>query len=88
MKPTFPMNSPDPSSLLVFAAHPDDIEFGCGGVIARETQAGAKAHFVIGSRGESATNGTPAEPVRKAEKSAAILGATLEFVEIGGNFRR
>jgi LmbE family N-acetylglucosaminyl deacetylase len=38
---------------------PDDIEFGCGGIIARETRAGRKAHFVVCSRGESATHGTP-----------------------------
>src|ERR1700712_2697708 len=74
-----------PVPLLAFGAHPDDIEFGCGGVIARETQAGTRAHFVICSRGESATNGTPAERTREAEKSAGLLGATLEFLEMGGD---
>jgi LmbE family N-acetylglucosaminyl deacetylase len=66
-------------------AHPDDIEFGCGGVIARETRAGRAAHFVVGSRGEAASNGTPAQRVAEAEKSAALLGATLEFVELEGD---
>ena len=27
-------------TVLAIGAHPDDIEFGCGGVIARETGAG------------------------------------------------
>jgi N-acetylglucosamine malate deacetylase 1 len=73
------------ASILAFGAHPDDIEFGCGGVIARETQAGRSAHFVICSSGESATNGTPARRVAEAEKAAALLGASVEFVELGGD---
>lgn len=72
-------------ALLVFGAHPDDIEFGCGGVIARETQAGRAAHFVVGSRGESASNGTPAQRTREARRAAALLGATVEFVDLGGD---
>ena len=80
------MPPPDhPATLLAFGAHPDDIEFGCGGVIARETQSGRPAHFVICSRGESATNGTPAERTAEAEKSAALLGATVEFIDLGGD---
>jgi len=71
--------------LLAFGAHPDDIEFGCGGVIARETQAARKAHFVVCSRGEAATRGTPAGRMAEAKKSAALLGATVEFVELDGD---
>ncbi|WP_175414792.1 PIG-L family deacetylase [Nibricoccus aquaticus] len=74
-----------PATLLAFGAHPDDIEFGCGGVIARETQSGRPAHFVICSRGESGTNGTPAERTAEAQKSAALLGATCEFLNLGGD---
>ncbi len=73
------------SSLLAFGAHPDDIEFGCGGVIAAETRAGRAAHFVIGSRGEAATHGTPAQRTREAQRAAKLLGATLEFVNLGGD---
>ena len=43
MKPSSKSLAPDGPLLLAFGAHPDDIEFGCGGVIARETQAGPKA---------------------------------------------
>jgi len=71
--------------LLAFGAHPDDIEFGCGGIIARETLAGRPVHLVICSRGESGTNGTPAERTAEAEKAAELLGATLEFVELDGD---
>jgi N-acetylglucosamine malate deacetylase 1 len=71
--------------ILAFGAHPDDIEFGCGGVIARETQAGHAAHFVVCSRGEAGTHGTPAQRTAEAKKSAELLGATLEFIELGGD---
>src|SRR5208282_4883490 len=73
------------SPLLAFGAHPDDIEFGCGGVIAKETRAGRKAHFAICSRGEAASHGTPGQRVAEAKKSAALLGATVEFVELDGD---
>jgi LmbE family N-acetylglucosaminyl deacetylase len=73
------------SSVLAFGAHPDDIEFGCGAVIARETQLGRTAHLVICSRGESGTNGTPAERGREARRAAELLGATVEFIDLGGD---
>jgi LmbE family N-acetylglucosaminyl deacetylase len=72
-------------SLLAFAAHPDDIEFGCGGVIARETRAGRKAHFIICSSGEAGTHGTPAQRVAEVKKSGALLGATVEFIKLDGD---
>lgn len=79
------MTFPDSPSLLIFGAHPDDIEFGCGGVIAVETRSGGTAHSVVCSLGESATNGTPEE--RKAESTAAakLLGSTIEFIELDGD---
>lgn len=85
MKPTSPNPAPASPAILAFGAHPDDIEFGCGGIIARETQAGRGAHFVICSRGESATNGTPARRAAEAEKAAGLLGASVEFIELGGD---
>jgi LmbE family N-acetylglucosaminyl deacetylase len=71
--------------MLVFGAHPDDIEFGCGGVIARETELGRKAHLVVCSRGEAGTHGTPKQRVAEAKKAAALLGATIEFLELDGD---
>jgi len=75
----------DTAPLLIFGAHPDDIEFGCGGVVAVETRAGRKAHCVVCSLGEAASNGTP--ELRAAESKAAtdLLGATVEFVELDGD---
>jgi LmbE family N-acetylglucosaminyl deacetylase len=84
MKPGLKSRS-EPAPLVAFGAHPDDIEFGCGGVIALETHAGRKAHLVICSRGEAGTNGTPAQRVREAKKAAALLGATVEFIALDGD---
>jgi LmbE family N-acetylglucosaminyl deacetylase len=75
----------DAIALLAFGAHPDDIEFGCGGIVAHETQGGSSAHFVVCSRGESATNGTPAQRTKEAKQAARLLGATIEFIDLGGD---
>jgi LmbE family N-acetylglucosaminyl deacetylase len=94
MKPTpksppSPKRQPEPPAppLLVFGAHPDDIEFGCGAVVARETRAGRAAHFVVCSRGEAGTRGRPAQRVQEARRSAALLGASIEFVTLDGDAR-
>jgi LmbE family N-acetylglucosaminyl deacetylase len=71
--------------LLAVGAHPDDIEFGCGGVVARETRAGRKAHFVVCSRGEAATRGTPKTRETEARNGAALLGAGVEFATFDGD---
>jgi len=81
MKPT-PTSLPSPKTLLAFGAHPDDIEFGCGGVIARETQAGGTAHLVVCSRGESATNGTPAQRTKEAKQGAGCSARRSEFIDL------
>jgi N-acetylglucosamine malate deacetylase 1 len=78
-------NSPELAPLLAFGAHPDDIEFGCGGVIARETQLGRKVHFVVCSRGEAGTHGTPKQRTAEARNAAALLGAAIEFRELDGD---
>src|ERR1035438_8650797 len=85
MKILFQHTGETPVPLLAFGAHPDDIEFGCGGVIAKETRSGRAAHFVICSRGEAGTHGTRAQRMAEAKKSAALLGATIEFIELDGD---
>lgn len=84
MKPG-PNPQTDTASLLAFGAHPDDIEFGCGGVIVAETLAGRAAHLVVCSKGESASYGTPEQRVTEAATSAGILGAGFELLELDGD---
>ena len=84
MKPTPNLNS-EPGPLLVFGAHPDDIEFGCGGIVALEVRAGRRVHLVVCSKGEAGTHGTPDQRVAEAQAAAKVLGASLDFVELDGD---
>ena len=76
---------PHESPLVAFGAHPDDIEFGCGGIVAIEARAGRPVHLILCSRGEAGSHGTPEERVSEARQSASLLGATLEVVELDGD---
>jgi N-acetylglucosamine malate deacetylase 1 len=84
MKPTV-KSRPNLPPLVAFGAHPDDIEFACGGVVAREALGGRRVHLVICSRGESASHGTPTSRRREAQRAAQALGATLEYVKLDGD---
>lgn len=63
--------------ILVFGAHPDDVELGCGGTIAKETAKGKKVGIVDLTRGELGTRGSA--EIRHAEASAAaqVLGVAV-----------
>jgi len=71
--------------LLVFGAHPDDIEFGCGGVVASEVRAKRPVHMIVCSRGEAGTMGTPEIREAESKNAATILGANLEFIHLDGD---
>ena len=71
--------------LLAFGAHPGDVEFGAGGILARDARAGRPVHLVVCSRGEAGTHGTPAQRTREAKAAAKILGATIEFLTLDGD---
>lgn len=61
--------------LLVFGPHPDDIEIGLGGTVARHAARGDRVGLCDLTRGELGTNGTPEERLREAEAARAALGA-------------
>jgi len=73
--------------ILAVGAHPDDIEFGCGGILLAEAKRGSAISLCICSRGEAGTNGSPEEREVEARKAATLLGATIEFLEFGGDCR-
>lgn len=80
---TEPLDVPD--RVLAIGAHPDDIEFGAGGTIARWAAAGARVTMLIvtdGSKGSWDPNTDPADLVaaRAAEQDAAA--ATLQAAEV------
>ena len=61
--------------LLVFGPHPDDLEIGAGGTIAREAAAGKSVGLCDLTAGELGSNGTPDERIREGEAAAKVLGA-------------
>ena len=84
MKPSSISRS-EAAALLAFGAHPDDIEFGCGAVIAQEAARQRPVHCVVCSRGESASSGTLELRTAEAEAAARRLGASVEFIDLGGD---
>ena len=72
-------------TLLAVGAHPDDVEFGCGGVLLTEAARGSAIALCVCSRGEAGTNGSPEEREAEARKAAKLLGATIEFLDLGGD---
>ena len=63
--------------ILAFGAHPDDIELGCGGSIAKAVAEGKKVGLIDLTRGELGTRGSAEIRKEEAEKAAAVLG--VEF---------
>jgi N-acetylglucosamine malate deacetylase 1 len=61
--------------LLVFGPHPDDLEIGMGGTIARHTSVGMRVGLCDLTAGELGSNGTPEERLAEAEAARLVLGA-------------
>jgi N-acetylglucosamine malate deacetylase 1 len=61
--------------LLVFGPHPDDIEIGLGGTVARHAALGLQVGLCDLTRGEMGSNGTPEERLAEAESARQVLGA-------------
>jgi N-acetylglucosamine malate deacetylase 1 len=63
--------------LLVFGAHPDDIEIGLGGTVARHALDGGSVVLCDLTEGELASNGTVDERRKEAAAAAEVLGARV-----------
>ena len=63
--------------ILAFGAHPDDVELGCGGTIAKEIALGKKVGIIDLTRGELGTRGSAEIRDNEAVKASKILGVSL-----------
>ena len=63
--------------ILVFGAHPDDVELGCGGTVIKEVQRGKKVGIIDLTRGELGTRGTARSRDAETKKATDILGVSI-----------
>ena len=63
------------ADLVVFGPHPDDIEIGLGGTVARHAAAGHRVGLCDLTQGELSSNGTVAQRQSEAAAAAKMLGA-------------
>jgi LmbE family N-acetylglucosaminyl deacetylase len=80
------MTVASPLKILAIGAHPDDIELGCAGTLARCIGRGDAVTMAIVCRGDSASCGLPPEELaqvrsREVREAAHVLGADL--IEMG-----
>ena len=60
--------------ILAIGAHPDDVELGCGGTLAKLISEGKKAAIVDLTQGELGTRGTNITRAQEAASASEILG--------------
>ncbi len=68
--------------ILAIGAHPDDVELGCGGTLAKFISQGKKVAIVDLTEGELGTRGTNETRAKEAKRASNILGV-LERENLG-----
>lgn len=63
--------------ILAFGAHPDDVELGCSGTIAKEVSLGKKVGIIDLTRGELGTRGSVEIRNSESAKASVILGVVV-----------
>jgi LmbE family N-acetylglucosaminyl deacetylase len=77
---------PTPRRVLVVAAHPDDIEFGAAGTIARWVGEGASVRYLVATRGDKGSDDPHADvaalvELREREQRAAAAEIGVDGVD-------
>lgn len=82
-RPDWTVDRSVPGTVLAIGAHPDDIEFGCGGTLAKWSAGGAVVHHLVCTDGSKGTWDADADTARlvaaresEQRNAAAALGAT------------
>ena len=63
--------------ILAFGAHPDDVELGCSGTIAKEISLGKKVGIIDLTRGELGTRGSVDIRNEESASAATLLGLSV-----------
>ncbi|HEV8051242.1 MAG TPA: PIG-L family deacetylase [Parachlamydiaceae bacterium] len=67
--------------ILAFGAHPDDVEFGCGGILAKAASEGKSIVIVDLTLGQKGTNGSPELRKAEGEAAASSIGAKRFYLD-------
>ncbi|NDH95077.1 MAG: LmbE family protein, partial [Planctomycetia bacterium] len=66
---------PEPLDVIAVGAHPDDVEIGCGGSVARLVDQGLRVGIVDLTDGEPTPRSSgPEQRLAEARAAAAVLG--------------
>jgi len=82
--PTYAPFPDDWTRALVVVAHPDDLEYGAAGAVARWTDEGRSITYLLVTRGEAGIDTIPPAdcgPLREAEQRAAARIVGVDVVE-------
>ena len=63
--------------VLVFGAHPDDVELGCGGTVIKLVAEGKKVGIIDLTKGELGTRGSAKTRKQECKKASEILGVAM-----------
>ena len=63
--------------ILIFGAHPDDVELGCGGTIIKHVEMGFKVGIIDLTRGELGTRGNKKTRDQETHDANKILGVQI-----------
>jgi len=63
--------------ILVFGAHPDDVELGCAGTVIKEVQRGKKVGIIDLTRGELGTRGSLESRDTETKTANEIMGVAV-----------
>jgi len=71
-------------NILAIGAHPDDIEFGCGGTLIKYTRQGHKVYLLVATHGDQGGDGNVR--AKELRRSAQIMGGYgLVYLRIPGH---
>jgi bacillithiol biosynthesis deacetylase BshB1 len=64
-------------NILAFGAHPDDVELGAGGVLAKQKDLGSKIGIIDLTEGELGTRGSVQQRYLESKNASEILGVSV-----------
>lgn len=70
--------------ILAIGPHPDDIELGCFGTMAKYKKKGDEVNFLVLTKGEGGTENT--DRVDEAVQSASLIKASLYIEDLPDRF--